>query len=939
MKQSISLFIILFIYQISAAQTSTSLRIASYEKEKDKPSLLHGIDFRNIGPSIMSGRITDIEVNPDNPNEFYVAYASGGVWHSTNNGQSMTPIFDNQASITVGDMCMDWRNHTLWVGTGEVNSSRSSYAGTGIYKTSDTGKTWQHMGLEESHHVGKILVHPKNKNTAWVAVLGHLYTSNTERGLYKTEDGGKTWKQTLFVNDTTGCIDLVQDIANPQIMYTATWTRTRKAWYFNGSGEGSAIYKSLDGGDTWIKITDGKNGFPQGSGVGRIGLAISQSNSKILYAVLDNNFNQEKKKDEEKSIKARDIAKMTEAEFLAIKDKELDTYLRQNGYPEKYNAKTVKESIQKKEYKVKAVADWKLADDNANLFDTPIYGAEVYRSNDAGASWKKTHELPLDGVHFTYGYYFACIAVSPKNADKLLVGGYPMILSVDGGKNFKRIDGDNCHPDYHRFWINPKDDNHILACNDGGLNITYDNGEHWYKANNPAVGQFYAIQVDDAKPYNVYGGLQDNGTWTAPSTTTENTGWHQSGQYAYKELGGGDGMQIQVDTRTNNTVYIGYQFGNYFRMDKNTNDYKSVTPTYDIGEKALRFNWQTPINLSKHNQDVFYLGSNKFHRSLQAGDAMLTLSEDLAPTTLKGNVPYGTLTSISESPLKFGLLYVGSDNGYIHVSKDLGYNWTKISNTLPQKLWVSRVIASKHKESRVYASLNGYRNDDFAPYLYLSNDYGKSWTSISDALPHEPINVIKEDPTNEDILYVGTDNGLYVSLNRGKDFMPWRASLPRVAIHDIAIQERENELVLGTHGRSLYIVKLDKVQKLKTIEKQALYVFDIDTIKHNKKWGTQATALSEAIEPELSIQYFSKEAQAINITLSNAKGKILHSIKQDASAGYNKASYDLSIAPIRSSSKMLKAENGKYYLAPGGYTITVSNAQGIKEVKGFYIKE
>jgi photosystem II stability/assembly factor-like uncharacterized protein len=374
------------------------------------------------------------------------------------------------------------------------------------------------------------------------------------------------------------------------------------------------------------------------------------------------------------------------------------------------------------------------------------------------------------------------------------------------------------------LWIDPKRDSHLINGNDGGVNITYDNGDHWFKANTPAVGQFYNITVDNAKPYNVYGGLQDNGVWYVPSTNYRNsfdgTGPGQLEDRA-KNIGGGDGMQVQVDLRDNTTTYYGSQFGNYSRSNRLTKEgTKNITPKHELGEKPLRFNWQAPILLSSHNNDIVYFGSNKFHRSFNQGDTMISLTGDLTKASRTGNVPYGTLTTISESPIRFGLIYTGSDDGNVFVTKDAGANWELISakpkkkSILPQERWVSRIFASRFKEGRVYLSFNGYRNDDFAPYLFISNDYGATWNMLGKDLPMEPINVVKEDPKNENIIYVGTDGGLYVSFDNGRSFMAWNAGLPKsIPIHDIAFQERENEIILGTHGRSLYVASLDKIQE------------------------------------------------------------------------------------------------------------------------------
>ncbi|HOZ51201.1 MAG TPA: hypothetical protein PLU17_05050 [Chitinophagaceae bacterium] len=937
-----SLVLILLQGYLVSAQSSTANRMNSFKKLKNEVSPLKKVNFRNIGPTIMSGRVTDIEVNPENTNEFYVAYASGGVWHTLNNGQSFTPIFDNEATHTTGDMAMNWKTHTLWVGTGEVNSSRSSYAGTGIYITNDTGKTWTHKGLDESHHIGRIVLHPSNPNIAWVAVLGHLYTANTERGIYKTLDGGNTWSKTLYIDDTTGCVDLLIDPNSPEILYATSWSRTRVAWNFNGSGEGSGIYKSTDGGDHWTLITDGKNGIPIGKGTGRIGISICKKNPSILYALLDNQNNQEEKKDEVKKMNAKDLSVMSKEKFLSMDKKLIQEYLESNGYPEKYSADSVITAVKNNVFTVKDIADWKLADADANLFNTPVIGAELYKSIDAGKTWTKTHSNLLEGVVFTYGYYFGTISVSPTNPDKVFIAGYPILMSEDSGKTFKQIDGANCHPDYHRIWINSANDNHLIVGNDGGVNISYDNGKNWFKANNPAVGQFYAVQVDDAKPYNVYGGLQDNGTWTASSETVENTGWHQGGQNPYKNIGDGDGMQVQVDTRDNQTVYLGYQFGNYYRSNKISGDAKDIKPVHDIGQKPYRYNWQTPILLSKHHQDIFYIGSNRIHRSLHQGDKIEAVSDDLTANNKKGNIPFATLTTLSESPKKFGLLYAGSDDGFIYCSKDIATTWTKISNSLPQNLWVSRVIASTHKESRVYTTLNGYRNDDFNAYVYMSDDYGKSWKQLGKNLPLEPVNVIREDTKDENILYVGTDNGLYVSFNRGEDFISWEGSLPRVAIHDMVIQERDNELVLGTHGRSIYISKLDMIQEYPKIKNKELVIMPIDAITYNENFGSISSVYDEPYEHKTNIQYFTKDTGMHTFTILNKKGIVLQSFTEKSSFGFNSIEYDLSVASNKIKQftpPIKKAENEKYYLVPGTYKIVIENSKGEKVSTELLIKE
>jgi photosystem II stability/assembly factor-like uncharacterized protein len=804
--------------------TEGGLRMKSLTEKATRASNspLKDINFRNIGPSIMSGRVDDLEVNPNNPTEFYIAYATGGLWHTTNNGQSFTPIFDKEAVIGIGDIAVDWKNNTIWIGTGEVNSSRSSYAGIGVYKSKDNGKTWEYMGLPESHHIGKILLNPNNPDEAWVAALGHLYSPNKERGVYKTNDGGKSWKQTLFIDENSGAVEMEINPTNPKEIYAATWHRIRKAWDFVEGGKTSGIYKSNDGGETWQLSTTATSGFPQGNGIGRIGLAVYPQDPSIVYAVVDNyNLKLDTTKADTGRIAVKDLKDMTKESFGAYSDLAVERFLRMNGLSGQYQAKSIKEAISNGKITLNQLYQY-LNDESAGPSVNQIFGCEVYRSNDGGKTWNKTHDKPI-GIYSTFGYYFGKIFVSPSNPNKFVILGVNANISNDGGKTFSSMDKGNTHSDWHALWINPNKDNHMIAGNDGGCNITYDNGKNWFKANSPSVGQFYAINVDNEKPYNVYGGLQDNGSWYGPSTHKESIDWIDNGQYGYKSINGGDGMQVQIDPRDHNIVYTGSQFGSYMRINKQTPGSKFLRPaSANLNEPKARFNWQTPILLSNHNPDILYMGGNALYRSMNKGDQFEKISGDLSNGKKAGDVPFGTLTTVSESPLKFGLIYTGTDDGVISLTKDGGYSWTKIGmpdkkglGGLPQGLYVSRVVASKYKESRVYVTLNGYRDDHFEALAYCSDDFGVTWKKIGTDLPMEPINVIKEDTKDENILYVGTDGGVYASINGGSSFSQFTGGLPMgIPVHDLAIQERENEIVLGTHGRSLYIGKLDLVQKM-----------------------------------------------------------------------------------------------------------------------------
>lgn len=928
------LFVVLFSALTFAQQPATSANDVEQglqqKSQLHKNSLVKNVPFKNIGPTIMSGRVVDLAVNPDNPTEFYVGYASGGVWYTKNNGTTFTPILDTSHTQNVGSLAVDWENNMIWVGTGEVNASRSSYAGIGLLKSANNGETWSTVGLQDSHHISKIIINPNNPNEVVVSAVGHLYSTNTERGIYKTTDGGSTWKQTLFVNDQSGIIEMDADPNNFNLMYASSWDKDRKAWDFRGSGTGSGIYKSTDGGSSWTKVSTPNSGFPTGDGVGRIGLAVYDANT--VYAIHDNQARRKEASEEKDSddLSKEQFKTMTSSQFLALDDKKLNAYLRNNGFQEKYRADNVKNMVRGGTVKPADLAKY-LEDANSMLFDTPVIGAEVYKSTDGGMSWKKTHDDYLDGLYYSYGYYFGKIHVDPSNKDGIYIYGVPILKSKDGGKTFTSISAPNVHADHHALWINPKMPGHLINGNDGGVNISYDDGENWIKNNQPAVGQFYAINVDNEEPYNVYGGLQDNGVWVGPHTVEENPGWMQDGKYPYEFIMGGDGMQIQIDNRNSDIVYTGFQFGNYFRLNRKTNENTYIQPKHELGENPYRFNWQTPILLSSHNQDILYLGGNKLMRSMNQGTNWQAISPDLTTGGKKGNVAYGTLTTISESPYLFGLLYTGSDDGLVQVSKDAGASWQNISGSFPKDLWVSRVVASEHSQSRVYVTLNGYRWDDFKPYVYMSENYGATWKNISNNLPTSPVNVIREDPENEEVLYIGTDNGAYVSFNQGASWEPFAEGLPSVAVHDLAIQKREKDLVVGTHGRSIYVADISLLQQLSSGTMNELVFAEVPSMRASRRWGTSGfNAFGDFMnEPSVSLQVYSPSNGTAEISVLTEDGTVVNSWKTDVEKGVNTIEYDVSLsakgkkALEKKDVKVNEAANGVSYLPKGMYEIKV----------------
>lgn len=932
------LFILVGLPSLLMAQASSEADISvSYQQRKKmaETSLLKNYPARNIGPTIQGGRIVDMDVNLKNTKEFYVGYASGGIFRTINNGITFEPIFDNNDALGIGDFVLSQQNtNTLYVGTGEKNSSRSSYAGSGVYKTIDGGKTWSHLGLTNTQHISRIVLDPTDDNTVFVASLGALYSKNSDRGVYKSTDGGTTWKKTLFHSDSVGIIDLVINPQNPKQLWAASWDRSRKASNFKGNGEGSSIYRSDDGGETWTKSI---SGFPQGKQVGRIGLDICFSKPNVLYAIHDNQGEvpDEKAKQatkDEGKLKIEDFRNMTKDVFLKLDDKKLDAFLKDNNFPDKYTAVIVKKEIQNDKYTPKALADYFGTDANANLFNTKIIGAEVYRSDDFGSTWKKMNSYDLDGVFYTYGYYFAEIEVTPSNPDVIYIYGVPMLKSKDGGVTWHRLDTlsgvRDIHVDHHSVWVNPTDPQHILLGNDGGLYQSYDEGANWIHINNMSVGQFYTVNVDMETPYNVYGGLQDNGVLRGSSKSVPNETPH------WEPIFGGDGMYVAADPRNPKIVYTGFQFGNYFQL--NDGKTKRITPVHNIGEAPFRWNWRTPLIVSRHNADIVYMTSQFVHRSLNKAESFETISPDLTKNHKQGNVPISTISSFAESPIKFGLLYAGSDDGNVWVSRNAGGSWENITAGLPENRWVSSVFPSSHDEGTVFVSLNGYRNDEFKTYLFMSSDYGKTWTSVKGNLPESVANVIIQDPVNADLLYCGLDNGTYLSLDKGKTWHFFNALL-NVASYDMMVHPRENELIVGTHGRSVYIADVKPLQQLKDggVTKGVL-VFAPTSIRHSTRWGQQSFPWDKVNEPQSTILYYvGKENSAIGVEIYNEKNTLVRKLSTSGSAGFNSFSWDLKIqaaanAP-KGKGKATAPSPATTYASKGKYKIKLINGTETSE--------
>lgn len=714
------------------------------------------LKWRLIGPDIISGRCTDIAVPGTDRNIIYTGAATGGLWKTVNAGTTWEPIMDETPSMSIGDLAIAPSNHDIvWVGTGEANIFRASVAGTGVYKSTDAGKTWQHMGLTGTHTIARIVIHPENPDVVLVAAPGHEWTNNEERGVFKTADGGETWDKVLYIDEKIGAVDLVMDPGDPDTLYASAWNRIRRRWSDPMPGPGDGIFKSTDGGETWeLKV----NGLPDLQKTGRIGLDIAKSNPNVIYAYVDNH----------------NPGRLAEAG-------ERDAYGRQ------------------KQGRV-------------------IKGAEVYRSDDKAETWRKVSadSRYMEGFGGTYGWVFGQIRVDPNDEDVVYIMGLRLARSTDGGKNFETLYFPGLHGDHHGLWINPADSRHLINVNDGGLNISYDYGETWQNFHriHPIV-QFYNVAYDMDKPFNVYGSVQDHGTYMGNVKHDIGESYRsENGTTAWRAVPGGEGTHVAVDPTDSRVIYSSTFYGRLQRSVYKDGKWirENILPEVKEGEPPLRGQWMAPTIISPHNHLVVYHGMQYLFRSVDQGENWERISPDLTyidpdkQGTWPFAIPYAALTSISESPFKFGYIYVGTDDGRVHVTKNGGAQWTEITKGLPYNKHVSRIVASKYDPDTVYVTLNGRRDDDFNDYVYKSTDSGQTWTDISGNIPGGPVNVIREDPRKENILYVGTELGVYVTCDGGSRWDYLGSGLPNCFVWDLIIHPRDNSLVVATNGRGMYVI-------------------------------------------------------------------------------------------------------------------------------------
>ena len=770
-----------------------------------KMDLVQDIKPRNIGPGGMSGRVTSIDVVNDNPDIMYVGTASGGLWKSTSGGIKWDPIFDKEVTASIGAVAIQQNNPSvIWVGTGEGNPRNSLNGGYGVFKSLDGGKTWKSMGLENTRHIHRIKIDPMNPNTVYVGAIGSPWGEHPERGVFKTTDGGETWEKVLFVNNKTGVADLIMDPTNPNKLIAAMWEHKREPWFFNSGGSGSGLYMTHDGGKNWKKLSE-EDGLPKGD-LGRIGVAIAPGKPNVVYALVE-------------------------------------------------------------------------AKKNA-----------LYKSEDGGFKWKKINDKGDIGNR---PFYYSEIYVDPENENRVFSVFTYVNVSQDGGKNFEELmpayGVDNgVHPDHHAFWIHPDNGQFMMDGNDGGLNISKDGGKTWRFVGNLPVAQFYHIATDNEYPYNVYGGMQDNGSWRGPAYVWKAQGIRNS---YWQEISFGDGFDVVPDPVDSRYGYTMSQQGYVQRFDHITGDNYIVRPTPPDATTELRFNWNSAISQDPFDNSTIYFGSQFVHKSSDKGLTWKIISPDLTtndPEKQKqsesgglsmdatGAENHTTILVIEPSTVEKDMLWTGSDDGRVHYTQNGGQTWTEVTGNikgLPKGSWIPQIKASNRNKGEALLIANDYRRFNYTPYAYRTKDYGKSWTRIVDATDVESYALsIIEDPENPNLVFLGTDDGLYVSFNAGEKWQKWTEGFPTVSTKDLAIHPREHDLVIGTFGRAAWV--LDDIRPLralaadKTILNKEIELFTPPTAYQafyqqptGSRFGGDGLYQGENKKPGAMITYYLKEGK------------------------------------------------------------------------------
>jgi photosystem II stability/assembly factor-like uncharacterized protein len=845
--------------------------------------------WRSVGPAIMGGRVTDIEADPRNSKVFYVALATGGIWKTVNNGTMFFPLFDKERVISLGDIAIAPSNgDIIYAGTGEEDSRNSISPGGGVYKSTDAGKTWKLMGLEKTEAIGRIVVDPKDPNIVYVAALGKVWTTNPERGLYKSTDGGTSWRLVKFISDKAGFVDLAMDPSDGRTLWASSWERIRTPYSLYSGGPGSGLWKSTDAGETWAEVKGG--GFPATT-KGRIGISVAVSNPKVVYALVE--------------------------------------------------ADTLKKALAKGE-----------KPDTSKQQKT---NSGLYRTTDGGATWTLMQRNAQDARPF----YYSQVRADPKNADRVYWMSSVFRFSDDGGKTERR-GALSIHTDWHAMWIDPNDPDHYIIGDDGGIAITWDKGGTYDFPNIFPVGQFYHVSYDMSKPYRVCGGLQDNGTWCGPTRTRGREGASNANWF---NVGGGDGFYSAQDPNDPSIIYSESQGGNASRLNitsgarypimrgnagrinfedslivargdtmqplnpRVTSVLESIRARARADSASrYRFNWSTPFFISSHSASTIYFGGNKLLKSTDRGDNFYPISPDLstadsfrirASTKTTGGITrdatgaetHGTITTISESPIRPGILWVGTDDGNVWGTTNDGGAWTNLTKKfpgVPAKTWVSRVEASNFDTATVYVTFDNHRENDFKPYVFVSNDFGKTFRSIVNNLPTgsvDFVHVIREDPFNRDLLFVGTDVGAYVSTNRGSSWQKFMTGLPTVPVHDLEIHPRDRELIAATHGRSIWVTDISPLEQMvDSAMGQRTYFFQpVTAYEYAQQFTQQWTgnkiyvADNPAYGATLTYRLPSGDARrdTTRIVITDVKGDVVRRLTGPGGAGVHRVTWDL----------------------------------------------
>jgi photosystem II stability/assembly factor-like uncharacterized protein len=860
---------------------------AAFAQERTVGDLLKNFTYRNLGPFRAGSWVSCFAVPRvparDHLCTLYVGMRNGGVWKTTNNGVTFEPVFDGQNKLSMGDIAVaPSDSNIVWVGTGEAFCTRMTTSGDGIYKSTDAGKTWTNLGLRDSHHIARIMIHPSNPDIVYVAVLGHLFSTNAERGVFKTTDGGKTWEKVLYVNERIGAVDLMLVESAPDTLYAVMYDKVREPWNYEMGGPESAIYKTTDGGLNWARLG---GGLPTGR-IGRIGLDVFQKKPDILYAVVE------------------------------------------NGNPRPATAQEVEQD------KRRGVAP-----------RARTAGNEVYRTDDGGQSWRKVnkgYEAALDKAP----YSFNMLRMDQEDPDTVYVTAQSLASTNDGGKTWKGLSWPSngvfqrAFGDWRTLWVDPADSSRLIFGSDGGAYVSYDRGKTCHHFANVPGGEFYAIGLDMEDPYNIYGGLQDHDSWKGPSN-----GWTGEVTLAdWVTVGGGDGMYNVIDPTDGRWVYNNREFGAMWRLDQKTGVQTDIRPRRSAGATPLRFNWTPPIAMSPHNPGIIYAGAQVLFRSLDRGGHWEEISPDLTTDDDskehgEGNISYCTLTTIGESPVKPGVIWTGADDGKVQVTKDGAATWLDRTPALtaagaPENFWVSRVFPSPHDAGTCFVAKTGLRFDLFEPVLFKTTDYGETWTSVAGNLPPDkPLNVVVQDRKNAGLLFAGTEQGVYVTLDGGRTWWPFKANMPWLKVTDLAIHPRENDLVVATFGRSLWVTDISPLQEIgETGPAKDIYLFEIEPraqLVYGGIGNYQLLGDSHLATPNepnaVVINYYlkAKAAGPVKVTIADPYGQVVGELTGKGDPGLHSVLWFMRVQRPGQRREGYEGFYGAPLVEPGGYVVTL----------------